>query len=355
MANKLYRKERFAGCLIGAAAGDALGAPVKTLKTEQIKKSYGKKGILKPALEKGQKYAFISDETQLMLFTAHGLLWADNDGALYEMSEFSRYVFYAYQQWLFTQTGGVASEQFDGFINGEGTEYPCELLDNPELNKKRSPTKQLLQTLSEIKSFDSCGTILHPINENKLFDCVPRVIPAGLYFSNDPQTAFRMGCEFAAITHGSPDGYLAAGALAAIIAYICRGNTVEKATIGAIKLAREYSGSENCCEALEKALSLLDGESAPLEDVASLGRGEDAVSALAIGVYCAAVHYDYISAVQLAANHDGISDACAAIAGALKGAYLGYYEIPKKFTKRLQLADTVKKYALALSKNAPKK
>ena len=48
MANKkLYKKERFSGCIVGAAAGDALGSPVKTLTRSQIKDLYGKKGILK--------------------------------------------------------------------------------------------------------------------------------------------------------------------------------------------------------------------------------------------------------------------------------------------------------------------
>ena len=75
MANKkLYKKERFSGCIVGAAAGDALGSPVKTLTISQIKDLYGKKGILKLSPEKRQKTARISDETQMMLFTAHGIL-----------------------------------------------------------------------------------------------------------------------------------------------------------------------------------------------------------------------------------------------------------------------------------------
>ena len=53
MANKkLYKKERFSGCIVGAAAGDALGSPVKTLTRSQIKDLYGKKGILKLSPEK---------------------------------------------------------------------------------------------------------------------------------------------------------------------------------------------------------------------------------------------------------------------------------------------------------------
>ena len=86
MANKkLYKKERFSGCIVGAAAGDALGSPVKTLTISQIKDLYGKKGILKLSPEKRQKTARISDETQMMLFTAHGILWADAAGLRSEL------------------------------------------------------------------------------------------------------------------------------------------------------------------------------------------------------------------------------------------------------------------------------
>ena len=88
--------------------------------------------------------------------------------------------------------------------------------------------------------------------------------------------------------------------------------------------------------------------------VAELGNGSTADSALAIGVYCACIHYDYLSAVQLAANQDGISDICAFIAGALKGVLHGYSEIPSSFIKKLQFADIIKDYAARLTKAAPK-
>ena len=121
-----------------------------------------------------------------------------------------------------------------------------------------------------------------------------------------------------------------------------------------MKILKGYDGFEDCFAALDKALALLDENTSPLTDVAELGNGSTADSALAIGVYCACVHYDYLSAVQLAANQDGISDICAFIAGALKGALLGYSEIPSGFVKKLQFADMVKDYAARLTKAAPK-
>ena len=353
-AKKLYKKERFAGCLLGAAAGDALGSQVKTMTISQIKDCYGKKGVLKLVPEKHKKIARISDETQTMLFTVHGILWGDAAGIKTGEADCADYVFLALQQWLYTQTGGTSSVDLQWILDDEETGFPCPLLSEPALAKKRNPTKQLVQTLASIKSENSYGRVSRPINQNKLFDCLPRAVPCGLYYYSDPFMAFSVGCELAAITHSHPTAYLATGALAAIIAFICKGSTIERAVLDTMKILKDNDGFEDCFAALDKALSLLDSETSPLTDVAELGNGSTADSALAIGVYCACIHYDYLSAVQLAANQDGISDICAFIAGALKGVLHGYSEIPSSFIKKLQFADIIKDYAARLTKAAPK-
>ena len=269
MANKkLYKKERFSGCLVGAAAGDALGSPVKTITRSQIKDIYGKKGILKLKPEKHQKYARISDETQMMLFTAHGILWADAAGLKTNEADPADYVFLALQQWLYTQTGGTSSVALQWILDENETGFPCDLLGVPALAKKRNPTKQLVQTIADIKSEHTYGRIRRPINANKLFDCLPRAVPTGLYFYSDPARAFATGCDLAAITHSHPTAYLATGCLASIIAFICKGNSIEQSVLDTMKMLKEYDGFEDCFAALDKALALLDETTSPLTDVA---------------------------------------------------------------------------------------
>ena len=259
MANKkLYKKERFSGCIVGAAAGDALGSPVKTLTRSQIKDLYGKKGILKLSPEKRQKTARISDETQMMLFTAHGILWADAAGLRTGEANCADYVFLALQQWLYSQTGGTSSIDLQWILDDNETGFPCDLLGISAFCKKRNPTKQLVQTLAGIKSENDYGRKRRPINQNKLFDCLPRAIPEGLYFYSDPELAFSVGCDLAAITHSHPTGYLATGCLSAIIAFICKGNTIERSVLNTMKILKEHDGFEECFAALDKALSLLD-------------------------------------------------------------------------------------------------
>ncbi len=352
--NKLTKKERFAGCLLGLALGDSLGYEVKGKSYKQIKKDYGKKGITKPVRSKQAKAALVSDETQLMLFTAHGILWTCAVGGT-TASDYSNNVFLALQQWLYTQLGKTASPSYDSVIEADGAEYPCPLLDLDELYKKRGPTKALIQTLSSQTDMNYGRPGSH-INGSKLFDCVPRNAPAGLFFSCNPLLAFKTGCLFAAITHGDPTGYLSAGCFAAMLAYIVNGESIEKAALRCMKILTDYEGYDECYAAINHALELVeDDNTSPLTAVSELGGGNTAESALAIGLYCACVHYDFESAVQLAANQDGNSDACAAVAGALKGAYVGYHGLPARWISEVQLTATVKEYALQLCKSAPRK
>ena len=64
--------DQFQGCLIGGAAGDALGYAVEFLSAASIFQKYGANGITEYELHRG--IAEISDDTQMTLFTATGLL-----------------------------------------------------------------------------------------------------------------------------------------------------------------------------------------------------------------------------------------------------------------------------------------
>lgn len=64
-------KERVLGCMVGGACGDALGYGVEFLRLREIKEKYGRDGITE-LLESPAK---ISDDTQMSLFTANGLLY----------------------------------------------------------------------------------------------------------------------------------------------------------------------------------------------------------------------------------------------------------------------------------------
>ena len=68
-------RDRVAGCLLGGACGDALGAPVEFLKLSEITASYGPEGITNFDVAYGIVGA-ITDDTQMTLFTVEGLIRA---------------------------------------------------------------------------------------------------------------------------------------------------------------------------------------------------------------------------------------------------------------------------------------
>ena len=72
-SENLQLSDRYAGCLLGGAVGDALGRPVEFMSIGEIRKQFGPEGILDFADMAGGIGA-VTDDTQMTLFTAEGLL-----------------------------------------------------------------------------------------------------------------------------------------------------------------------------------------------------------------------------------------------------------------------------------------
>jgi ADP-ribosylglycohydrolase len=69
------RESRYRGCLVGGAVGDALGAPVEFCSLSEITKQFGNGGVRDFVATYGRLGA-ITDDTQMTLFTAEGLICA---------------------------------------------------------------------------------------------------------------------------------------------------------------------------------------------------------------------------------------------------------------------------------------
>ena len=67
------KQDQIYGCLLGAAAGDALGFCVEDLTLADIREKYGPGGI--QGYDTVNGFATISSHTQLSMFTANGLLF----------------------------------------------------------------------------------------------------------------------------------------------------------------------------------------------------------------------------------------------------------------------------------------
>ncbi len=98
---------RYRGCLLGGAVGDALGASVEFLSLGEIRARFGAAGIRDYAPAYGRIGA-ITDDTQMTLFTAEGLLRAHNRGTQKGIVHTPTVVHHAYLRWLETQSEAPA-------------------------------------------------------------------------------------------------------------------------------------------------------------------------------------------------------------------------------------------------------
>jgi ADP-ribosylglycohydrolase len=245
-----------------------------------------------------------------------------------------RSVHRAYLRWLRTQ--GERSEHPTFERTDEGW-----LLGVPALHSPRGPGNTCLSALRGSRM----GSAEQPLNRSKGCGGVMRIAPVGLTRAVDDP--FAVGCAIAAITHGHPTGFLAAGFQALAIHEAVAGTPLRSACQEAMEELSRRPSHQECVAAVERALSLSAkrrGQASP-EDVASLGEGWVAEEALAIALFCALAAPDFESALRLAVNHGGDSDSTGAIAGNLLGAALGEAVIPPRWLAELELREEIERVA----------
>ena len=347
--------DKYRGCLIGGAVGDALGYPVEFMTLEDIRKKYGRNGITEYDVRNG--VAEISDDTQMTLFTATGILLGKTRSCLRGISgDASVYIWYNYRDWYRTQTekyplSGCHHSWLDGI---------------PELFSRRAPGNTCLSVLKGDKS----GTLDNPINNSKGCGGVMRVAPVGLYFGKreylsdrDPLDAMEIGAETAALTHGHPLGYIPAAALSYLIALLAHNDMPIEEAVDEMQYAIscEYWDSDeqwlyyDFRSLIDKACFLAEDKNiSDQEAIKTLGEGWVAEEALAIAIFCALRYQDdFEKAIIAAVNHDGDSDSTGAIAGNILGAYLGLSAIPSKHIDNLELKDIILEIADDLYHDCP--
>lgn len=333
-------KSHYHGCLIGGAIGDAFGAPVEFMSYEKITMKYGQEGLKSLTLPLEGNKAYITDDTQLTLFTAEGLLRSitreQKRGIKREINDTTAFVYRAYLRWLYTQ--GLKTPVWDQ------TDYDGWLMKIKALYAYREPGVTCITTLGK----GIMGTIDKPLNDSKSCGAVMRVAPVGLI--EKEEDVFDVASSIAAITHGHRTGYLAAGTFASVIYYIIEGNSLGDAIDKAIDQLKEKEGHEECLKAITKAINLAKSHQKPsYETVSQLGYGFSSEEALAIGIYCSLVcEDDFKNAITLAVNHDGDSDSTGAITGNILGAYLGIEKIDKNLIDFVELSEEIKELAYDL-------
>ena len=280
--------DRFRGCLLAGAIGDALGGPIEFASLAGIRQEYGDRIELSELSE-----ARFTDDTQMTLFTAEGLIRANIRGRLRGITTVAGVTHRAYLRWLHTQ--GVSwADAAGGHVPGSA-QPDGWLVTNRVLHRRAAPGNTCLSALHS----GVMGTPADRINNSKGCGGVMRSAPVGLFF-DDATRAFEIGCEIAAITHGHPSGYLTAGALAAMVSRLLAGDAMRDAVAVGRDLAAADSDGGETVRALDAAVALADSGTPEPEALEKLGGGWVGEEALAIAVACALTAEDLPSALSAA-------------------------------------------------------
>jgi len=340
--------DKIRGSFVGGAAGDALGYAIEFSVEKEIFSKYGKSGITEYELDALTGNAVISDDTQMTLFTANGLLVGDTRGCMRGIQGPPRiYVASAYTDWLRTQE--MTFEESMKEPRRPISDSASWLLDVPELYKRRAPGNTCLSALRYGKLMGD-DFIKEHLNNSKGCGGVMRVAPLALnyHWMNIEKLDYE-GAQIAAITHGHSLGYMPAAVLTHIINRIVFSE--EKMSLKEIVSEAErttetiFEGDKHLKELIDLidlAVELSENRDSDLDNIHRLGEGWVAEETLAIAIYCALRHQDDFSAGIIAAvNHKGDSDSTGAVTGNILGALLGYDAIDDKWKKDLELHDVI--------------
>ncbi|RKT85051.1 ADP-ribosylglycohydrolase [Saccharopolyspora antimicrobica] len=335
--------ERVLGCFLGGALGDSLGSDLEFINAEAITARFGPEGPSGLREAYGVRGA-ITDDTQMTLFTAEGLIRGSVANRVLGSDDPLPEVQLAYQRWLHTQ--GV---DWDAAAGAFLADYPAPdgwLIEVPGLFATRAPGKTVWRALARFGDGKPAGSFTERINDSKGCGGVMRAAPAALW-STDPAEVFRLAARTAAVTHSHPAGYHSAGALAVIVQQALLGRGLDDGVWLALQVLETWEDHEETSAALKAAVALAEaGEPTPEQVAEQLGGGWVGEEALAIAVCAALVAEDVEQALRIAVHHDGDSDSTGAICGNIVGALHGVAALPVDWLAELELRDVVEQIAL---------
>lgn len=335
------------GSLVGGAVGDALGYEVEFMSLFGIIKRFGEKGISNYILNMSGVSEF-SDDTQMSLFTAEGLLNASiNHDFANEKTKSS--IRASYEAWYATQTQNA---------------YPKDgswLCHCKSLWSSRAPGMTCMDAMHQISFGDGS-----PVeNDSKGCGGVMRVAPIGIFAASHPDSlnfedAGDLAGYAAEITHKHPMSTYSSMASALLVrecinTYVMDRKIFRDIVIDKIfkHLGQKYRGVNALADVFNlilNAMWLATSDKSDFAAIRELGQGWVAEETLAIAIFSVMRYIDdFEKCVCCAVNHDGDSDSTGAVAGNIIGAILGYNAIPKKYLTALELHDVIVSVADDLS------
>jgi ADP-ribosyl-[dinitrogen reductase] hydrolase len=291
--------DRIAGCFVGLAAGDALGAPLEFLSRHEVRKRYpqGLRDMIDSSLWKKGEY---TDDTQMALLIAGSLLHRRGFVATDLAQRF--------QTWA--RTAKDVGVQTRAVVNMAGYAH------DPE----------------------GCSSRYHAVHPDSSAGngALMRCAPMALFCLDSTDRLVELSRASARVTHHDPKAQSSCVILNAWVqAAICRG--IRDGRAEAIALLNETERPS--WRRLEQI------EAYKEDDIMSSGY---TVHTLEAAAWSFLTTESYEQAVVRAANLGDDADTVAAVCGALAGAYYGYAAIPIKWRDQLQDEARIREIALAL-------
>ncbi len=334
----------YEGCLLGMAAGDALGCAVDDKTLEQILEDYGPNGLM--GYDTPGDAAEVSTHTQLAALAANGLLAALTRG---KTGEYPRFVALALREWLRSRYSNTAEE---GDL--------CWLNRIPALLRRNSTDARVTDSLHR----ERLGTVDAPVNRADTPSALMVPVAVGLFYQPgriEPGQIGLLGAEASALICGAPEAFLSGAAVSYIIAGILHAPEVplaeqfmQTATIIRSQFSKRFPQAAEVATAISLGVRLSRQPQLQPGDVL-----EDLVcqraSQCLTGAICACLaHPDsFDDALVAAVNHSGKSGAVAALTGAIMGAKLGAEAIPAFYLETLESAPYLEELARDIAIGSP--
>jgi poly(ADP-ribose) glycohydrolase ARH3 len=281
--------DRFTGCLLGLAVGDALGGCFEGQTAEFIAGRYPTPQAFVATPPKERLY--YTDDTQMAIGVAEALV---ADGEIVET----------------TLCRCFAANYVPSRGYGWGA-------------------RMVLEAMEEGRDYRTVAASHFP-GGSFGNGAAMRVAPVGLAFHKDLSSVQEQARRSALPTHQHPHGIEGAELLAIAVAWCVGATAFDRAGLFTELLVRCRSSEFNA--KLNRASALTDSG-----QVRMLGNGIQALESVVTAIACfASAPDDYTTAIGRAILLGGDTDTIAAMTGALSGAFLGIGAIPARLLDRLE-------------------
>lgn len=309
--------DRFEGCILGLAIGDALGWPTEFLSLSQIRQRWGEAGVKDLVGKCGEPAGIYTDDTQMSLAVAEALLAAGR-------------------------------EPLDALMPRMATEFVRWARSH---DNDRAPGTTCMagsHRLAEGVAWREAGLV-----ESKGCGTAMRTAPIGLYYWRDQERLIEVSRASAVLTHRHPTAVAAAAATALLVAWAVQGDDPAEYPARLAAAMRAMDGGDEVAALVERVPECLGRDPDDVLCHGELGEAWVGEEAVASALYCVCrTPGDYSATVLTAINTAGDSDTIGCMAGAVSGALNGIDAIPADWRRKVEKAEYLRETARRLYQSA---